>query len=501
VEDSRETTARLAAGTGTIFDGSSARIDLTDPDTNGGGTGAVTGTEVPFISDQAGVADNDIQTVIKGTFRVPAGQGGLYTFNGHTDDGFAMRILSQATPASPVVQHRFLDARGGYVDQDGSLVYLYTTGDSNTQGLINLAPGTYDVEFTAWENGGGAYWELSTARGDFVNPAPNTSAQYILLGDPSTKAQVGFAQPARMTGNATVNNYAGNPGDIPNAISTSRTATPDATGSFNEVILADGLNPSDICCGRPGANLPASQVNRFPIVTTPPDFADFSTMVMGSFEVFNTDGLPGETLTFTLQSDDGSALRIIGQDFTAVSDFSGDGDATLTDVEGNGDTYLVADYTGGNANAFGRITLTEGTYSFEAWQFQGTGDAGLEVWVAAGDYLATGFNSSAFYPLSAESLAGNIQIANTGLGLVAGPGTGPVIGPGDYDVDGDVDGNDFLVWQRGGSPNPNSPADLATWKANFASAVAAAGAVPEPGSLGLALACAGLIASSARRRQ
>lgn len=57
--------------------------------------------------------------------------------------------------------------------------------------------------------------------------------------------------------------------------------------------------------------------------------------------------------------------------------------------------------------------------------------------------------------------------------------------PGDFDVDGDVDGRDFLVWQRGGSPNPGSGGDFATWRSNFgtAGAVAAAGAVPEPTGL------------------
>ena len=39
--------------------------------------------------------------------------------------------------------------------------------------------------------------------------------------------------------------------------------------------------------------------------------------------------------------------------------------------------------------------------------------------------------------------------------------------PGDYDVDGDVDGTDFLIWQRGGSPNPLSAEDLALWEAQF----------------------------------
>ena len=39
--------------------------------------------------------------------------------------------------------------------------------------------------------------------------------------------------------------------------------------------------------------------------------------------------------------------------------------------------------------------------------------------------------------------------------------------PGDFDFDGDVDGHDFLKWQRGESPNPLSQSDLADWEANY----------------------------------
>ncbi len=35
------------------------------------------------------------------------------------------------------------------------------------------------------------------------------------------------------------------------------------------------------------------------------------------------------------------------------------------------------------------------------------------------------------------------------------------------DSDNDVDGHDFLVWQRGQSPNPLSQADLNVWESNF----------------------------------
>ncbi|RIK69716.1 MAG: hypothetical protein DCC67_21125 [Planctomycetota bacterium] len=73
--------------------------------------------------------------------------------------------------------------------------------------------------------------------------------------------------------------------------------------------------------------------------------------------------------------------------------------------------------------------------------------------------------------------------------------------PGDYSGDGVVDGRDFLVWQRGGSPSPLSTADLNTWKAAFPGgpAVPSVAGVPEPAALGLALC--GLLAVGLRRRQ
>ena len=57
------------------------------------------------------------------------------------------------------------------------------------------------------------------------------------------------------------------------------------------------------------------------------------------------------------------------------------------------------------------------------------------------------------------------------------------IQPGDFDGNGVVDGHDFLKWQRGESPNPLSQSDLNDWETNYgmvATLTANSAAVPEP---------------------
>jgi hypothetical protein len=75
-----------------------------------------------------------------------------------------------------------------------------------------------------------------------------------------------------------------------------------------------------------------------------------------------------------------------------------------------------------------------------------------------------------------------VQIVIDNMRLIGpdAPGT-----PGDFDNDGDVDGRDFLVWQRGNSPSPLSATDLAAWQANYGTGGLAGGftAIPEPSGI------------------
>jgi hypothetical protein len=73
---------------------------------------------------------------------------------------------------------------------------------------------------------------------------------------------------------------------------------------------------------------------------------------------------------------------------------------------------------------------------------------------------------------------------------------------GDFNADDVVDGADFLVWQRGGSPTPLSAGDLADWQANYGTSAAApaVGAVPEPSAALLAISAVAALGFVKRRR-
>jgi hypothetical protein len=116
------------------------------------------------------------------------------------------------------------------------------------------------------------------------------------------------------------------------------------------------------------------------------------------------------------------------------------------------------------------------------------------------DELVGDFHSLLVDPLfTSQGLAFGLDYVNpTGAGSL----TLSAYLAGDFDRDGDVDGFDFLAWQRGGSPNPLSQSDLADWETNYGTVLPPpltdSAAVPEPSALVL-LCLGGLLASRSSR--
>lgn len=378
----------LNGSAGTVKTGQFSTLDVADPQTNAAGGPYLSGTPNAFLSD-TGADDNDIVTSAKGTIRVT--EAGTYTLQVRSDDGFALRVVGAT----------FDSVNGaGYLDpvDNSTIVFNAGTGDSNTRGVITLAAGTYDVEFVHWEGGGGAFYEVTHTKGSVSDPR---AAQWLALGNGST-VQARNSETVFLTGNATVSNttYSATDPKLSNAITAINNAIAGGTartGTTDTVAIADGQMP----------------IERDGVATD-----NYATKVTGTIGLNDRDATAGEALivTFHVASDDGALLRIVGKDFINVTDFTGDGDATKVDF--NGDDSISADYWTGNTNAFGSIELKEGeTYDFELYQYEGSGGSNVNIWYALGDHTVTGWNESLFRRLTINF----DQQGFTGIGMVPEP--------------------------------------------------------------------------------
>jgi hypothetical protein len=226
-----------------------------------------------------------------------------------------------------------------------------------------------------------------------------------------------------------------------------------------------------------------------------------------SFESFSTAGFAG--LSATVDRSTGNiTLRNTGTDAVQFD-------------------YYEFDSAAGSLNIAGWNSL-------DNQNFQPAGAGIGQTWDEAGGSDA--FELGEVYLLSNSTLAGSASVSlgnayNNGLngedlilryrlpsglqltGTVEYVGVAPTL-QGDFDGDNDVDGADFLLWQRqlGGPGSADDSgngvvdaADLALWKANYGpnpatpAADANAAAVPEPASALIACGVLGLIASRRRR--
>jgi hypothetical protein len=174
----------LAAEPASRHEGTVLSFDIHDPD-NGANVGSVDSLQQPILTDETTVDDNDFTQLVSGSFAVGEGVEGDFTFNFHTDDGFAMRIFHEGPAAGEdLVTVPFTKVGSqGILTSAGEVAFPHNTGDSNVQAAVNLAEGTYSFEMLWYENDGGAFAEVSTAMGDFVDDP--TAATWLLLGDTS----------------------------------------------------------------------------------------------------------------------------------------------------------------------------------------------------------------------------------------------------------------------------------------------------------------------------
>jgi hypothetical protein len=217
-----------------------------------------------------------------------------------------------------------------------------------------------------------------------------------------------------------------------------------------------------------------------------------------------------------------------GQTVTLLSGFPTSGTHSSYDFwfKDAATLYVADDSSAANGGGIQKWTESGGTWSL-AYTLLNTGAATTGVRGLTGTVVDG--NAVLFATTTQTSANRLITVTDTGAGATAtdlatapantvfrgvqfvSSGPGPIL-DADFDNDGDVDGNDFLIWQRGLGPGSNATgdanddgdvdqADLAIWESRFGTvAVAAAAGVPEPSALVLAGVALLAAMRSARRR-
>lgn len=366
------------SGLGTITNGQSPYLDFADPDSNGAG-GPVLATPVfPYLSNTAGVGDDNVLSVASTRIRIDPGKAGVYTIRVHADDGFALRI--KGVPWIAVAGGT--DVNRGYIDplDPTTLMYERGTGDANTMATINLAAGEYDVEFVHWEGGGGAFYEVTAHSGDLLAGLPG---QWLPFGSSTDKSAVNTITTVRLAAPATV--HQANTRERANALPALRYRINSVDGTFAvKSLLTLG-----------GADMPnwnGTGVDQY------------ITKVTGTITLdADADGnaTPSELIdvTFRLNCDDGASLQIVGQDFLAVN-AGGENGGVRSLIDMGGDAVMTADFPTGNTDVRGVVKLTEGSsYQFVAYMYEYGGGDNFNLWWQTGDHVD---NSGTFLPLGSS---------------------------------------------------------------------------------------------------
>ncbi|MDB4538065.1 hypothetical protein N9230_05585, partial [Akkermansiaceae bacterium] len=152
-------------------------INHSDPDSPG--TRGDWVPDLPILSDDVGLDDDQYVTYARTTITIGEAEIGDYTIRVTGDDGFGLRITG-ATFSSVAG-----DVTNLVNSVDPSIVVRPSFGgNGNALAVCNFpAAGDYLVEFFGFEGIGGSYQEISWIDGVYTNV--NQTAEWVLLGDTS----------------------------------------------------------------------------------------------------------------------------------------------------------------------------------------------------------------------------------------------------------------------------------------------------------------------------
>ncbi len=139
-----------------VFSGTVASLNMADPDAAGGGA---FGSNIAFLNDFPLVDDQDF--VFQATGNLDITTAGLYSFYFDSDDGGELSIdgASLTLVSSNVGASAVISADGETLTMD------INTGSTGTLVTTELSLGIHAISALMWENGGGAFVELSMAPG------------------------------------------------------------------------------------------------------------------------------------------------------------------------------------------------------------------------------------------------------------------------------------------------------------------------------------------------
>jgi hypothetical protein len=376
-----------------VIDYTAPVVNIWDSDGNGhfGSDSEFKAVALGHATDPDPASQNDVDNIMilaTGKIRIPAGQGGVYTFGVNSDDGFLLVIRGKSF-SNPAGQAGTSTAGGYLTFNDGR-------GAQDSLGQVTLEEGDYDIQLQYWEGGGGAAVELFAAKG----AKTAFDGDFRLVGQPeqTVRRNAPFVGPNHIS----VANFNGTT-SLSEALAAVQafkagTRTPDATGVYNVVNFAD---PENMGANRGGT---VAYPNN-----TAADNDNFATYATG-FMTVNEAG----KYTFDILADDSAFFRILDSSGTPVPLFS----TTVNAADSNGDSINDAFHNDGGccSDIFGTYELGLGNYTFELVNNEQGGGASTVLYAALGQHTSFGPQ----FQLLGENINDTLVISG-GLQLVPEP--------------------------------------------------------------------------------